>query len=190
MNLAFIWKVLYWGWFASEIFLVIRTRARAKAGDKLRDRGSLYILWGTISACMIAGIYVGEAFPPNLPGDKNIYRLIALGMLILGLIIRWWAIYTLGRSFSVNVALREGQHVVKKGLFSLVRHPSYLGMMIIFIATGLMERSYYSMAIILIPIFFALSYRIHVEEIALREGFGQEYIDYSKRTKRLIPLIY
>jgi protein-S-isoprenylcysteine O-methyltransferase Ste14 len=188
--IGWVWTILYWGWFASEIGLVIWTRTRDRGGNRLRDRGSLLILWGTIVTCMTLGITWGESHLPNLPGDKHLYQLIAISLLVIGLLIRWWAILTLGRAFSVNVALREGQRVMKKGLFSVVRHPSYLGMMIIFIATGLWERNYISMAIILVPISIALAYRIHVEEIALREGFGEEYIEYSRKTKRLIPFIY
>jgi protein-S-isoprenylcysteine O-methyltransferase Ste14 len=36
----------------------------------------------------------------------------------------------------------------------------------------------------------ALMYRIHVEERALTEAFGNEYVDYSRVTKRLLPGIY
>lgn len=184
------WTILYWGWFASEVALVVWTRTRKQSGHRLRDRGSLLVLWGTIAACMTLGITWCSTHLSNLPGEKHVYHIVALALIILGLSIRWWAILTLGKAFSVNVALREGQRVMKTGLFSVVRHPSYLGMMIIFVATGLWWRNYISMAIILVPIFVALSYRIHVEEIALREGFGEEYVEYSRRTKRLIPWIY
>lgn len=185
-----LWLVLFYGWFASEIILVIRSRARRQTGHQLRDRGSLFVLWATISLSIFIGIFVGEGLPTNIPGDKFTLRLVALAILILGIIIRWGAIIKMGRAFSINVALHKDQHVIQTGLFRFIRHPSYLGMLIIFTAVGLMERNYYSIAIILIPIFIALSYRIYVEEIALREGFGQEYIEYAKRAKRLIPFIY
>jgi protein-S-isoprenylcysteine O-methyltransferase Ste14 len=188
--LHLIWLVLFYTWFASEIFLVIRSRARKKTGHQLRDRGSLLILWATISLSMFIGIFVGESLPPNIPGDKFFLHVIALSILIFGIIIRWGAIIKMGRAFSINVALHKDQHVIQSGLFHFIRHPSYLGMLIIFFATTLNERNYYSIAIILIPIIVALLYRIHVEELALREGFGAEYIEYSKRTKRLIPFIY
>jgi protein-S-isoprenylcysteine O-methyltransferase Ste14 len=43
--------------------------------------------------------------------------------------------------------------------------------------------------IVLLPM-AALLYRIHVEEAALTGAFGAEYMEYSRRTKRLIPGIY
>lgn len=188
--LHWTWKILYWGWFASEVYLLIRARARSQSGHRLRDRGSLIILWGTIATCMTVGLSWGDSHPPSFPSFHHSISILALILFILGLVVRWWAILTLGRAFSVNVALHSDQHVIQTGLFRVVRHPSYLGMVILFCAVGLAERSYAVMAIILIPISIALAYRIHVEEVALREGFGQEYIEYSKRTKRLIPFIY
>lgn len=185
-----LWQILYWGWFASEVALLIWTRTRNRGGNRLRDRGSLLVLWGTIFVCMTLGITWGSSHAPNLPGDKLIYHLGALSLIIIGLLIRWWAILTLGKAFSVNVALREGQRVMKNGLFGIVRHPSYLGMMIIFFSVGLWYRNSIAAAIILVPISCAVLYRIHVEEIALREGFGQEYIEYSRKTKRLVPFVY
>jgi protein-S-isoprenylcysteine O-methyltransferase Ste14 len=63
-------------------------------------------------------------------------------------------------------------------------------MLIIFAAIGLYERNWISLAVVLILPTAALLYRIHVEEMALTEAFGQQYLDYSKATKRLFPRIY
>jgi protein-S-isoprenylcysteine O-methyltransferase Ste14 len=42
----------------------------------------------------------------------------------------------------------------------------------------------------LLPTGAALLYRIHVEEQALHGAFGEEYAEYSRVTKRLIPGVY
>jgi protein-S-isoprenylcysteine O-methyltransferase Ste14 len=110
--------------------------------------------------------------------------------MIVGLAVRWTAILTLGKAFSSNVAIQESQTIQRSGLYSIVRHPSYLGMLIIFFAIGVHARNWLAFAVVMVPTTVALLYRIHVEEIALREAFGAEYADYSKSTKRLIPGIY
>jgi protein-S-isoprenylcysteine O-methyltransferase Ste14 len=46
------------------------------------------------------------------------------------------------------------------------------------------------LAIIVLPPIVALLYRIHVEELALTSAFGNDYTDYSRSTKRLIPFVY
>ena len=110
--------------------------------------------------------------------------------MVAGLAIRWTAIITLGRSFSVNVAILPTQTLHKTGLYRLVRHPSYTGMLVCFIAIGIGVRNWGSLAIMLIFPSAALLYRIRVEEMALRDAFGAEYAAYSRATKRLVPGIY
>lgn len=100
------------------------------------------------------------------------------------------AILKLGRSFTANVAIHQEQHVEKNGVFRFVRHPSYTGLLIIFTGIGLNTRSWMGLAIVVVPITIALLYRIHVEEMALRHAFGEEYRSYCRSTKRLIPGVY
>jgi protein-S-isoprenylcysteine O-methyltransferase Ste14 len=111
-------------------------------------------------------------------------------LLVVGLAIRWTAIFTLGRSFSTNVAIHATQTVHKTSLFRWMRHPSYTGMLLCFFAVGTYERNWVSVAIMLVFPTAALLYRIHVEEIALTGAFGEEYAEYSRITKRLVPGIY
>jgi protein-S-isoprenylcysteine O-methyltransferase Ste14 len=117
-------------------------------------------------------------------------RPLSDALMIVGLAVRWTAILTLGKAFSSNVAIQESQTVQRSGLYGIVRHPSYLGMLVIFLAIGVHWRNLLGLAVVMIPTTAALLYRIHVEEIALRDAFGAEYADYSKSTKRLIPGIY
>jgi protein-S-isoprenylcysteine O-methyltransferase Ste14 len=60
----------------------------------------------------------------------------------------------------------------------------------IFVAVALHTRNWISFLLIAVPTTAVLLYRIHVEETALREHFGDEYADYSRQTKRLIPGLY
>ena len=71
-----------------------------------------------------------------------------------------------------------------------MRHPSYTGMLLIFLAIGLNTKNWLGLAIIVLLPMAALLYRIHVEEQALQGAFGREYAEYSQRTKRLIPGVY
>jgi protein-S-isoprenylcysteine O-methyltransferase Ste14 len=89
-----------------------------------------------------------------------------------------------------NVAIHATQTVHKTGLFRWVRHPSYTGMLLIFTAIGLSQRNWLSLAIMLVVPTAALLYRIHVEEMALTEAFGEDYLEYSRVTRRLVPGIY
>ena len=189
MTAAMLWKILDWTWIASEVVILAATRTRRSSGN-VRDRGSLLILWPVIVASITAGSWIGEAHAPTMFGGAHWVRTASLAVLLIGLAIRWTAIATLGKAFSANVAIHATQTVRKTGLFRFVRHPSYSGLVLIFIAVGMHTRNWVGLAITLVPTTAALLYRIHVEEDALRQAFGQEYIDYSRVTKRLIPGIY
>jgi len=188
-TISLIWKILFYGWTASEVCLVIVTRTR-KSGGTVRDRGSLFILWGTIVGSIFAAGWIHDNVPaPMFPG-AHWPTYVALSLMIAGLLIRWTAILSLGKAFSVNVAIRTTQTLYQSGLYRLVRHPSYSGMLICFVAIGLVQRNWIGAAVVILPTTAALLYRIHVEEAALLDAFGSQYQAYSRTTKRLIPGIY
>jgi len=189
MDISLLWKVLYWSWIVTEVLVLLVTRTRRGDGE-ISDRGSLIVLWVVIFCSLWAGGWAGAvctfaAFP-----SSHWIRPVALGVLALGLVIRWSAIYTLGRSFSANVAIHSTQTLNRSGLFRYMRHPSYTGMVVIFIAMGLRTRNWLGLAFSVVPPVLALLYRIHVEEAALTGAFGEQYTEYSRTTKRLIPGVY
>ena len=194
MSLSTVWKIFYYAWLASEIYIAIATRTRRGTGN-VRDRGTMLLLWVVIFSAIFCGIWIGEAQGPNLAEGPMIFgapwmKFVSLLVLISGLALRWTAVLSLGKSFSANVAIHSTQRVHKTGLYRWMRHPSYTGLLLCILAVGLHPRNWISLLVIFIPPTAALLYRIHVEEIALREHFGQEYIDYSRQTSRLIPGIY
>lgn len=189
MDVSTLWTWLYWGWVASEVLIAIATRTRHGRG-KVSDRGTQLLLWIVIVASLTAAIWISYVVPAPMFGRAHGLRLIGLLILAAGLLVRWAAILNLGSAFSANVAIRDSQRVRTTGLYRFVRHPSYLGLVLIFLAIGIYSRNWLSLAIAVVPPTVALLYRIRVEEAALREAFGDEYIAYSRTTKRLIPGVY
>lgn len=180
--------VLY-AWLLFEIIVVLLTRTRRGEG-KRSDRGSMLLLWLSIGASITAATWIGEAHPKDFLAHAVWVKPACLAILATGFVLRLTAILSLGRAFSVNVAIRSNQRVMKTGLYQFMRHPSYTGMLLMFLAVGLIERNWISLAIMIIVPTAALLYRIHVEEMALREHFGEEYLTYSRGTKRLVPGIF
>jgi protein-S-isoprenylcysteine O-methyltransferase Ste14 len=173
----------------SELLVLVVTRTR-RGGGEIRDRGSLEVLWFVIFGAMFVGSWAGAVYRPAKFDGGHWLASVCLGLLAVGLAIRWSAIYTLGKSFSANVAIHSTQKLNQSGLFRWMRHPSYTGMLLIFLAMGLDTHSWLGLGIIVLLPAAALLYRIHVEEVALTGAFGSEYVEYSQRTKRLIPGIY
>jgi protein-S-isoprenylcysteine O-methyltransferase Ste14 len=189
MNLEFFFNALAAVWVLGEILIAVITTTGGRHG-KIQDRGTQIILWIVIVASLNIVGWVHKFFPVDMPGSYSWLRPVAFGILILGLGIRAVAIFTLGKAFSANVAMRPGQGLQRSGPYRLVRHPSYLGLELIFLAFALHSRTWACFAVVLVPTTLAVVYRIHVEEIALRLAFGADYEDYSHSTKRLIPGIY
>ena len=100
------------------------------------------------------------------------------------------AILTLGRYFSTCIAIHHDHRLVRTGLFRWVRHPSYSGLLLLFLGLGLSYGNWLSFALIVIPFLAALLYRIQVEEASLTEALGQDYSDHCRSTKRLLPGVF
>ncbi|HTW50252.1 MAG TPA: isoprenylcysteine carboxylmethyltransferase family protein [Acidobacteriaceae bacterium] len=186
MSLSLWWTGLYLGWVAGEIFIAVATRTRGGEA-KSHDRGTQLVLWITIVAALTASGWLQAVLRPSLP---HALRPLSLALLVAGLIVRIAAILTLGRSFTANVATRSTQTIVRRGLYRVVRHPSYLGMEIIFLAVGLHARNWICLAVCIVPTTAAVLWRIHVEESALRAFFGDAWAHYTRTTKKLIPGLY
>jgi protein-S-isoprenylcysteine O-methyltransferase Ste14 len=186
---SILWQVLYIGWLAAEIYIAIATRTK-RGGGSVRDRGTMLLLWVVIFSSIGVGMSWSVAHGPNLTWGVPWIRDASLALLFLGLLLRFSAVISLGKAFSVNVAIRDGQRVKKTGLYRWMRHPSYTGSLLCLFAAGAHTQNWIAFLIIFVPPVAAFLYRIHVEEIALREHFGEEYVVYSRETKRLVPGIY
>jgi protein-S-isoprenylcysteine O-methyltransferase Ste14 len=182
-------SLLFIVWPISEIVLSVVKRANRRTAE-VRDRGSMTLLWIVIALSVTAGMFLQFQDIGRIAVAPGHLRLVALLLLVMGLAIRWTAILTLGRLFNTNVAVQKGHTIVRRGLYSRVRHPSYSGLMLAFVALGIAFGNWLSLIAVVVPIGAALGYRISVEERALVETFGQEYEDYMSGTRRLIPWLY
>jgi protein-S-isoprenylcysteine O-methyltransferase Ste14 len=190
MSLESLFNVLTKVWLVGEILILVFTTTWKKNAGKIQDRGTQIIIWVVIIASLWIDGWMHSFLPSDMPGSSTWLRPTALAILILGVGIRAVAVILLGKAFSANVAMRTGQKLNRSGLYRFVRHPSYLGLELIFLAFALHSRNWACFAVVLIPPTLAVLYRIHVEETALRLAFGADYDNYSRETKRLIPGIY
>jgi len=122
-----------------------------------------------------------------LPISPGWIRAVALVLFAGGLAVRWWAVITLGKFFTVDVATHDDHALVSTGPFRFVRHPSYTGLLLAFLGFGVSLGNAASLVVLMTPIVVAFVYRMRVEEEALRRTLGASYDAYCARTKRLIP---
>jgi len=121
--------------------------------------------------------------------DGDTARWLGVTLYAVGGVLRLWPVYVLGNRFSGLVAIQPGHTLVTNGPYTYIRHPSYLGVIVIMLGWALVFRSGVGVlltALILVP----LIARIRAEENLLRSQFGEEYNAYCARTARLIPGVY
>jgi protein-S-isoprenylcysteine O-methyltransferase Ste14 len=175
-------------WFLSEVLLHKLFRSKTNKSKKL-DGNSLIFIWITIIISISLGV-LGLIYLPTPIFKSNVISYLGLMVIIIGMIIRFIAIRTLGKFFTVDLGTDKGHSLINKGLYNYIRHPSYSGSLLSFLGLGLSLNNWISLLVIFVPILFAFIYRINIEETLLLAQFGSDYQDYKNHTKRLIPLIY
>lgn len=121
--------------------------------------------------------------------DGEAIRWLGLVLYTAGGLLRLWPVFVLGRRFSGLVAIQPEHRLVTRGIYGTIRHPSYLGLLIVALGWGLAFRSVIGVLLMVLTIPVILA-RIRAEEELLRAHFGAEYDVYRARTARLIPGIY
>ena len=171
------------------MFVAPFTSGNLSSGEK-EDRGNRWV-FTAFSLIAILSAFV----PPytdriafwTIDGEST--RWIGVLVYILGGTLRLWPVFVLGYRFSGLVAIQPGHTLEIHGIYSLVRNPSYLGMLIAMLGWALAFRAWTGVLItflLLVP----LVSRIRAEERLLRSHFGAQYDDYCAHTWRLVPGIY
>jgi protein-S-isoprenylcysteine O-methyltransferase Ste14 len=173
----------------SEVLLLVLKRSKKTSAKSQNDSKSLLLLWITIFCCLTAG-YVTATAHIWISGDPFLVETTGISIIVAGFIIRWVAIIQLGNMFTVDVSISNAHILKTDGIYKIARHPSYLGLILIVSGLSLLMNNVLSIAIIIIPIFGAVNYRISVEELALTKEFGHEYQQYKYKVKKIIPLLY
>jgi protein-S-isoprenylcysteine O-methyltransferase Ste14 len=197
--------VLGWGGFAAffshpalvalAVATALLTGASFFAGGNLspgvrEDRGNRWVL----TAFAVIGLL--EAYLPAYTDrtefwtiDGDAIRWLGVVLFAIGGALRLGPVFVLGNRFSGLVAIQPGHTLVTSGIYGVIRHPSYLGMLVNSLGWGLAFHSGVGVllaALILLP----LLARIRAEERLLRAQFGDEYEAYCARTSRLVPGLY
>lgn len=186
-----LWISLFWLSLEFLTRLVARNNVKAQSSEDfsiLKDGGSWWLV--TFSSVLMSILILSILhfrWEPDLPDF-----LFPIGIILMtfGILLRLWAVICLGKFFTMKVMIFSNHHIIEEGPYRIIRHPSYLGAFLTCLGFGIAS----GYAMILISFFgiliLALGYRIYVEEKALKEKFGDEWISYSGRTYRILPWIF
>jgi len=146
--------------------------------------------WDLANLIEPVGMILGFTTIGRIHTGTNLIGWLGLIFLVAGITIRWTAVYSLGKYFTGTVLIRNDHRLIRSGLYKYLRHPAYAGALLAHLGLGLSFSNWFALGFSSIPYFLAAAYRMRVEEQALREAFGVQYLEYSKTTKRLIPKLY
>ena len=118
------------------------------------------------------------------------FLVVGLTLMCAGIALRQWAVALLGPFFTVDVRVQPGQTVVDRGPYRWVRHPSYTGLIAIFVGLGLALDNWAALAVLAVVPTVGLLVRIRFEERALLDGLGEQYRRFAAGRRRLFPGVW
>jgi len=185
---ALIFFVVYALWLFSELVIggIIPRSRRHGTPIRYEDRSSRRLLSLSMLLSLAIAFLFAASGIASLPSGAFY---LGIGLMIAGILLRQWSIAVLGRYFSRTVGVQEGQAVVDRGPYRLVRHPAYTGSLLTMVGLGFVLQSWGAVLVLIAFFGVAFGYRIHVEEAVLTSELGDEYVEYAKKTKRLIPYV-
>ncbi len=131
---------------------------------------------------------LSDRFDALTIGGESV-RWVGVAIYTLGGILRLAPVFVLGRRFSGLVAIQRDHTLVTDGLYGVIRHPSYLGLLATAVGWSLAFRAGVGLVIAAL-IMLVLMKRMDAEERLLGQTFGAEYEAYRARTWRLVPYLY
>ena len=184
-------RVAYVGFAVLGSLVVLIPRLNVQPFSK----GSQVVGQGLTRAYMVSGYMLLVLLPfADRRGLLTCADWPALGwagvaLCLAGSVIRVVGLWSLGKQFSGHVTLQENHHLVQSGIYGRVRHPMYLGAIIVMAGVPLVFRSWLVFPIVIWNLIFVLL-RMGQEERLLGEHFGSEFESYRRRTWRLLPHVY
>jgi protein-S-isoprenylcysteine O-methyltransferase Ste14 len=187
LYVAVFW-VTFGLWQGAELILNAKRRCGSPAGG--HDRGSFRLL--VLSIGMAFSLDFASVFllpSAAIASAARTMFVVGICFVLAGTALRWSAVVTLGRYFTVEVAAQASQPVIDVGPYHLIRHPAYTGVLLALIGFALALGNWAGLLAMLVLPAIAFGYRIAVEETALRATLGEPYARYMRRTWRLIPYL-
>jgi protein-S-isoprenylcysteine O-methyltransferase Ste14 len=169
------------------VWAVGETVLQARTQTDRSDPSRIWMIVGSVVGLVLAFRLTGLG--ARLPGPGWLPVVVGIGLMVAGMALRLWAVRTLGRFFTVTVDVATDQRVVDSGPYALLRHPSYTGMLVVYLGIGVALDSWITLAATPVPLLAAILERIRHEERTLRAALPA-YAVYATRTKRLLPFVW
>jgi protein-S-isoprenylcysteine O-methyltransferase Ste14 len=185
-------NLVFWGLVALFALgeYAVRIRSRFNRSGSRSERWSLLVVIVTVAGGLAGGLVLAQRQVATITSGRWALFVVGLALMVTGIFIRYWAVLTLGRFFTVDVRVHRGQTVVESGPYRWVRHPSYTGIIVFLVGLGLALSDWASLAMLVLLPTAGLIVRIRSEERALLDGLGEQYRRFAATRRRLFPGVW
>jgi protein-S-isoprenylcysteine O-methyltransferase Ste14 len=171
---------------------LLRRGAAARSFEELEtDRGTTRALGRAFGLSLLV-LAAAPLLNRGGIGRSDRARVAWTGVAIMscGLALRVWAAQVLGASYTRTLRISDRQQIVDEGPYRLVRHPGYLGTLLLWLGAALASENWIAVPTIMVPMISVYHRRIEAEEAMLVASFGDSHARYADRTWRVIPFMY
>ncbi len=111
----------------------------------------------------------------------------AIAVMVAGFGLQTWSMLTLGPLFTLTLKTQDEHSIIERGPYRFVRHPGYLAQILFWLAFAAASRNALTLFVVATGVVVGYGYRMRSEERMLTRELGDRYLDYARRTPRLIP---
>ena len=132
--------------------------------------------------------------PTYIPMSESmiltVWEILGLFMYVTGYLLMGWALITLGRNYQLGGSVpRSEDKMVMDGPYRLVRHPMYTSALSISFGLACLIQSWAFFSVFCIYLLLILVL-MPMEEDGLRKAYGEQYVAYKQKVRKLIPFVY
>ena len=168
-------------------FILVPSQHSSTSFEEKRSFG--FILGAIVLIILVTGFWILLEFEFWYQAPPLWVQILGLAVYAFGLIFRYWSIKTLGAFFTRNVSVEENQTLISHGPYTLFRHPAYVGLFLLGIATPLYFGHVPGLILGILLMGFTLRHRMILEENALEKD-NPNYKTWKQSRYRFIPFIY
>jgi protein-S-isoprenylcysteine O-methyltransferase Ste14 len=176
------------------VFFALLFLPALRGGIPVEKRSSRYMQWSLIVAIVIVilvlvlGTFESDALVLRVIPDSPLAGIAGIILVLAGFGFSGWARHHLGRYWSSMVEVKVGHQLIRTGPYRFVRNPMYTGILIAFLGAAIAIGEVLAFVALAIGI-ASIWVKIKAEEQILTEKFGEEYLQYKREVKALIPFV-
>jgi protein-S-isoprenylcysteine O-methyltransferase Ste14 len=177
-------RIIWYAVGALWLILAFRTKRTVRSSGSV---GRLAVIV-VVAALVLARPLSSSSIRNKIWAPSPTWSTVALVFVIVGAAFAVWARVTIGTNWSGVVTVKENHELIQRGPYHLVRHPIYSGLLLMGLASAVAYDEPYGFAVLGIAIVVFVP-KMMLEEKLMTEQFPDQYPQYRKHVKAIIPFV-